>query len=185
MPKKIGAGGQQQEYDESTGQYGGGTSYRQNTSYGEIAKADYEKMYGYMTAANRHFKEHGNLDSFEGHNGISGDAARQNLKENEAVYKTSKGVMPYVQAEMHDYIKAMEESAENDTYKINGKDVEVLDKIPQGWQEIKGALTAPRGTMWVSNGQSLFAKDENGNRKYKKALVVVDKELWEESKKRK
>ena len=42
MPTKTGAGGAQQEYDESTGRYGGGDGkskeYRQNTEYKDLTK---------------------------------------------------------------------------------------------------------------------------------------------------
>lgn len=43
MAEKKGAGGAPQEYDEESGQYGSGTSYRQNTSYDEILKDDKAK----------------------------------------------------------------------------------------------------------------------------------------------
>ena len=43
MAEKKGAGGKPQEYDEESGQYGGGTTYRQNTSYDEILKDDKAK----------------------------------------------------------------------------------------------------------------------------------------------
>lgn len=44
MPKKEGAGGKPQEYDAESGRYGDGNgSYRQNTSYSEILKADERK----------------------------------------------------------------------------------------------------------------------------------------------
>lgn len=38
MAEKKGAGGKPQEYDKESGQYGGGTTYRQNTTYDEILK---------------------------------------------------------------------------------------------------------------------------------------------------
>lgn len=38
MATKKGAGGEQQEYDTSTGQYGGGNTFRQNTPYHEISR---------------------------------------------------------------------------------------------------------------------------------------------------
>lgn len=31
-----------------------------------------------------------------------------------------------------------------------------LDHIPQGWVKIKGAMTAPKGYSWYSNGKSRF-----------------------------
>jgi hypothetical protein len=38
MATKKGAGGESQEYDTSTGQYGGGMTFRQNTTYSDILK---------------------------------------------------------------------------------------------------------------------------------------------------
>ena len=44
-------------------------------------------------------------------------------------------------------------------------------EMPKGWKIIKGTMTQPVGYVWISNGMSLFAKDENGNRLYKYALI--------------
>ena len=57
-------------------------------------------------------------------------------------------------------------------------DVEILTEMPEGWKIIQGTLTQPLGCVWISNGRGLFAKDENGNRLYRSALLVVDKELY-------
>lgn len=37
-----------------------------------------------------------------------------------------------------------------------GKEVKKLNSAPAGWKPIKGALTAPRGYTWYSNGESRF-----------------------------
>ena len=39
------------------------------------------------------------------------------------------------------------------------KNVDVYDRMPEGWSENKGALTAPRGYVWISNGASVFSSD--------------------------
>ncbi|MDE5722189.1 MAG: hypothetical protein K2I30_05575 [Clostridia bacterium] len=46
--------------------------------------------------------------------------------------------------------------------------VKVLKRLPKDWTPIKGALTAPRGYIWVSNNKSLFG----GKRK---SALVKDK----------
>lgn len=40
-----------------------------------------------------------------------------------------------------------------------------LNKIPEGWKPIDGAIVYPKGTRWISNNQSRFSPD------YKTALV--------------
>ena len=40
MAEKKGAGGKLQEYDKESGQYGDGTTYRQNTTYDEILNSN-------------------------------------------------------------------------------------------------------------------------------------------------
>ena len=51
---------------------------------------------------------------------------------------------------------------------IDRNGVQVLDRMPKGWNIIKGATHYPRGYVWASNGRSLF--DESHNY----ALVRVD-----------
>lgn len=46
--------------------------------------------------------------------------------------------------------------------------IETYETIPQGWDKLNGCLTAPIGTVWISN-MELF---KNGNRKH--ALLLVD-----------
>lgn len=41
----------------------------------------------------------------------------------------------------------------------------VIDSLPSGWRQIQGALTAPTGYRWVSNGVSRFSND------YQQALI--------------
>lgn len=43
--------------------------------------------------------------------------------------------------------------------------VPIYDKMPEGWTESAGALTAPSGYKWINNKKSLFSKDR------KKALL--------------
>lgn len=45
--------------------------------------------------------------------------------------------------------------------------VEIFDKMPDGWKEIKGATTAPNGFAWIHNCQSPFTGE------YKHALVKI------------
>lgn len=40
-----------------------------------------------------------------------------------------------------------------------------LDHIPPGWKKIEGAMTAPKGYSWYSNGKSRFSGER------KQALV--------------
>ena len=42
--------------------------------------------------------------------------------------------------------------------------------MPDGWREVKGALTAPIGYVWIWNGKSIFSDE------YRHALLKV-KEL--------
>ena len=37
------------------------------------------------------------------------------------------------------------------------KDVELYTSMPSGWKKVIGALTAPRGSIWISNGKSYFS----------------------------
>jgi len=55
------------------------------------------------------------------------------------------------------------------------KDVKVFYEMPEGWRINEGALTNPNGTKWISTGSLL-----GGN--YKHALLVVDPEVYAESK---
>ncbi len=45
--------------------------------------------------------------------------------------------------------------------------VPVFEDIPRGWSVIKGATTAPRGYVWVSNNKSHFGGER------KQALVKI------------
>jgi hypothetical protein len=45
--------------------------------------------------------------------------------------------------------------------------VKFLDTMPEGWKEIKGAMTAPNGYIWIFNGKSIFSKE------YKQALLKI------------
>lgn len=46
--------------------------------------------------------------------------------------------------------------------------VKVLKRQPKGWTAIKGAMTAPRGYIWVSNNKSLFGGE-------RKTALIKDK----------
>ena len=48
---------------------------------------------------------------------------------------------------------------------VQGQEVPVMKTVPEGWREIKGAMTAPKGYAWISNGKSRFSKG------YQAALV--------------
>lgn len=37
--------------------------------------------------------------------------------------------------------------------------VKVYENMPKGWRVIKGALTAPKGYVWICNGKSIFSKE--------------------------
>lgn len=50
---------------------------------------------------------------------------------------------------------------------FKSKGVEVLNEMPDGWKESKGATTAPYGYVWINNGKSLF------NREYEHALLKL------------
>jgi len=45
--------------------------------------------------------------------------------------------------------------------------VKFLDAMPEGWKEIKGAMTAPNGYIWIFNGKSIFSKE------YEHALLKI------------
>lgn len=42
---------------------------------------------------------------------------------------------------------------------IRNEHIPVYDEIPKGWKILEGALTAPRGYKWITNGKSIFAKE--------------------------
>lgn len=46
--------------------------------------------------------------------------------------------------------------------------IDIYESIPEGWKELNGCLTAPRGTVWISN-MELF---KSGNRK--EAILLID-----------
>ena len=54
--------------------------------------------------------------------------------------------------------------------------VKVLDQIPEGWKKIGGAVTAPAGYSWYSNGKSRFSGERE------KALVKENTGKWQEEK---
>ena len=33
------------------------------------------------------------------------------------------------------------------------------DKMPKGWKVLQGAMTAPKGYIWIWNGKSIFKKE--------------------------
>lgn len=37
------------------------------------------------------------------------------------------------------------------------KKVKVFTEMPEGWREIKNAVTAPKGFIWICNGKSRFS----------------------------
>lgn len=47
--------------------------------------------------------------------------------------------------------------------------VTVLDHVPDGWRRIDGAMTAPVGYTWYSNGKSRWGGE-------RKTALVKDKE---------
>lgn len=49
------------------------------------------------------------------------------------------------------------------------EDVELYTSMPSGWRRIIGAMTAPRGSIWICNGKSHFSGER------KKALLVDEK----------
>lgn len=46
--------------------------------------------------------------------------------------------------------------------------VKVFYQMPTGWKEIRGALTAPSGYVWIFNGKSIFTSE------YQQALLKVN-----------
>ena len=54
------------------------------------------------------------------------------------------------------------------------KRIKIFAEMPKGWKELKGASTQPVGTIWISNGRSLFDKE------YEQGLLIVDRELFVE-----
>lgn len=48
------------------------------------------------------------------------------------------------------------------------KDVELYTSMPLGWKKMIGALTAPRGSIWICNGKSYFSGER------KTALLVKE-----------
>ena len=69
-------------------------------------------------------------------------------------------------------------SATSRTIKM-ATEVKVFSSMPKGWKEQKYASN-PKGAKWISNGESRFAKDSRGKSKFKQALLITDKELFNE-----
>jgi len=42
------------------------------------------------------------------------------------------------------------------------KGIEIFKEIPDGWRICEGAMTMPRGYLWICNNKSFF----DGNRKH-------------------
>lgn len=60
--------------------------------------------------------------------------------------------------------------------------VKTYNRMPKGWKEDRGASN-PKGAKWINNGKSRFAKDNNGKRIFKQALLITDKKLFNEKSK--
>lgn len=45
--------------------------------------------------------------------------------------------------------------------------VKIFTSMPDGWKDIKGALTAPNGYKWIYNGKPIFGDE------YEQALLKV------------
>lgn len=54
-------------------------------------------------------------------------------------------------------------------------EIEYYEKAPEGYKELKGALTAPNGYRWYSNGKSYFDKDRD-------TVLVKDQEWFGDEK---
>lgn len=42
---------------------------------------------------------------------------------------------------------------------FRNKGVPILDTMPDGWGEIRGATTAPNGYVWINNRKSIFTPE--------------------------
>ena len=49
-----------------------------------------------------------------------------------------------------------------------GREIEVLDTLPEGWKYLEGTLTEPLGYRWASNGKSIFLRE------HRQALVRME-----------
>lgn len=56
---------------------------------------------------------------------------------------------------------------------LNG--IPVYQEMPEGWDYLKGAATAPCGYRWIWNRESRFARKNHENVKYKDAFLVERK----------
>ena len=45
--------------------------------------------------------------------------------------------------------------------------VKILTSMPDGWKDVKGALTAPNGYKWIYNGKPIFGDE------YEQALLKL------------
>ena len=45
--------------------------------------------------------------------------------------------------------------------------VKILTSMPDGWKDVKGALTDPNGYKWIYNGKPIFGDE------YEQALLKV------------
>lgn len=55
--------------------------------------------------------------------------------------------------------------------------------IPKGWEKLNGTLTEPNGCIWIYNGKRLLDKGKDGKTLRKSKVLIVDRELFEKSKK--
>lgn len=49
----------------------------------------------------------------------------------------------------------------------NGKEVDVLSEVPDGWKELEGSMTQPIGYAWYYNGKGFFGGE------FQSALVKI------------
>lgn len=62
---------------------------------------------------------------------------------------------------------ATEEKHDNVKEFARKNNIEIFKNIPEGWQEMRRAMTAPRGSIWVCNMESIISG------KRKKGLLIV------------
>lgn len=48
-----------------------------------------------------------------------------------------------------------------------GHYVEVFEELPNGWREMHGTTTQPKGYYWANNGKSFFSE----RKEYRQALI--------------
>lgn len=167
MPQKLNKAGKMQDYipagnGDPSGEYG--TSKGTNKNF---TTSDKKKIEANVITENKSVV----VDKKE----LKFVPFKEWIKKPGAKEKLEKGIPQFLQKRAEREKKEKDYTITKESFydKKNDKNFEhdVIDKLPDGWGKIEGALTAPKGYVWVNNKKSLWDKD------YQQA--IIKKELLE------